>query len=229
MTIQRVQLLVTILLAIMTPAVVVAGGQGEVNAGSPRGVPEYDARLEYVEGDVTIGGTVASIGMAVEPGEVIETGADGSADVVFGTQNLLRLEPGTVVVFDPASEGFAVEAGSVAAIFDKLQSIGVGPDDTFAVRTPTTVAGVRGTTFFIRIESVDSTYICTCHGVLAFDGASNRPELQIAAARHTASRFVRDGNTVVWEEAPEIYHDSASLNEAADTIGVVIPWGEDPH
>ncbi len=221
-----------LLLGITVAGIAIAGGQDEsaTQAGvSADGPPNYNARIEYLEGVVTVAGSDAFIGMTVEAGQTIITGPDATADIIFGTQNLLRLESDTVVVFDPETEGFSIEEGTVAAIFDKLQSIGVGPEDTFFVNTPTTVAGVRGTTFFIKIESPESTYLCTCHGILEFDEVSNRRNLRIAASRHSASRFIQTEDGVVWEEAPEIYHDSASLNTAADTIDVVIPWGEDPQ
>lgn len=207
---------------------VAAGGQNE-SGGVTQSTIDYRARIEYIEGDVTVDGIPAEIGDDVESGQIVATGPGSAADIVFGRRNLLRLEESTTIAFKQDTEGLVVDDGTVAAVFDRLHAIGIGPEDTFRVETPTAVAGVRGTTFFIKVEDADSTYVCTCQGVLEFDPTANRPNLRIAAANHSASRFTRtaDGG-VTWEEAPEIYHTSESLNEAADTIGVTIPWGEHP-
>ena len=141
--------------------------------------------------------------------------------------NAIRVRSDTELTLDltDLSRGLDVRRGSVAAVFEGLQSIGVGRNDTVRVRTPTTIAGVRGTVFFVLVENRDSTYVCTCHGELSFV----EQELTIRAARHDAARFVRSGTTVRVEDAPEIYHDSDALNEVADIVGVTIAWGEEPR
>jgi hypothetical protein len=207
-----------------------AGGQEDSNAGSGQAasdtVSTVEARVEYIEGDVLLDGEPTNIGAEVPPGGRIETGADGLVDVVFGNGNALRIEENTALTMDLSdpSQGLDVRRGTVAAVFEGLRSIGVAESDDFRVRTPTAVAGVRGTAFFVRVENENSTYICTCHGELDFGPHG----MTIRAARHDARRFIREGGEVRVEQAPEIYHDSDSLNAVADVVGVTIAWGEEP-
>jgi len=205
-------------------ASVAASGRSETSAPPTR--EAVTARIEYLEGDVQLDGAPAEIGDSVAAGARLLTGADGLAEIVFGSGNALRVEADTELTLDldDPGNGLEVRRGTVAAVFEGLETIGVGDDRTFRVGTPTTVAGVRGTVFFVRVESEDSTYVCTCHGELSFDDGN----MTVRAARHNASRFVRTADGIVAEAAPEIYHDSASLNAVADVVGVTIQWGEEP-
>jgi hypothetical protein len=55
-----------------------------------------------------------------------------------------------------------------------LEKLSVGANGQgFLVRTPSAVAGARGTSFFMKVESATSTYVCACNGamqVLGSDG-----------------------------------------------------------
>lgn len=204
---------------------IAANGQSETEA--PPSPVATTARIEYLEGDVRLDGAPAEIGDTVRAGARLTTGTDGLAEIVFGSGNALRVEADTELTLDldDPGTGMDVRRGTVAAVFEGLETIGVGTDRTFRVGTPTTVAGVRGTVFFIRVESEDSTYVCTCHGELSFDDGN----MTVRAARHNASRFVRTDAGISAEAAREIYHDSASLNAVADVAGVTIQWGEEPE
>lgn len=214
-----------------------AGGQSEPprenGAGGPAAesdtgpAAETTARVEYLEGEVHVDDNTATIGETLAAGARIRTGADGIVEIVFGSGNALRLEENTTLTLDLAdpSNGIDLERGTFAAVFEGLETIGVGPERTLRVNTPTTIAGVRGTVFFVRVESEESTYVCTCHGELTFDDG----DLTIRAARHSARRFVRTADGVQVEDAAEEYHDSASLNAVADVVNVTIAWGEEPE
>ncbi len=183
-------------------------------------------RIEFFVGEVLVDGIMPETGDILQRGSVIRTGPDGLVDVVFGNGNALRIEENTELSLDlvDPSVGLDIRRGTVAAVFEGLETIGTGGNDTFRIQTPSTVAGVRGTAFFIRIEDADRTYVCTCHGILEFAESG----LTVRAARHAATRFTRTNGGVIAEEAPEIYHDSDSLNAVADVAGVTIAWGEEP-
>ncbi|MFW6229216.1 MAG: FecR family protein [Alkalispirochaeta sp.] len=217
---------------------VAGGGQSDDSSGTTRESDQISSggstapgaarsgRIEFLAGDVRVDGAAAEIGAVLGSGSLVQTGSNGLVDIVFGDGNALRIEENTELTLDLAdpSRGLDVSRGTVAAVFEGLESIGTGPSDTFRIRTPSTVAGVRGTAFFVRIEDVDRTYVCTCHGVMDFSDQG----LTVRAARHTATRFIRRDGDVVAEEAPELYHDSDSLNAVADVAGVTIKWGEEP-
>lgn len=230
----RAVFLAIVLLGTVLGTTFAAGTREAAPAGSPSPSPAparvsngAEARLVFLEGDVQLDGAPARLGDRVAPGSVIRTGPDGFADITFGTGNALRIENDTVLTLDlnnPAV-GLDLRQGTIAAVFEGLASVGTGPEDTFSIRTPSTVAGVRGTAFFVHIESDTQTYVCTCHGILEFSDAG----LTVRAARHNATRFTRTADGVVSEAAPEIYHDTASLNAVADVAGVTIAWGEEPE
>ncbi len=205
-----------------------AGGEGEsrVEPAEPARSDESAARIEFLVGEVTVDGDEALIGMSLDPGSTVRTGSDGTVDIVFGSGNALRVSEDTVMVMDLSDPavGLDIRRGTVSAVFEGLESIGTGPDDTFIVRTPSTVAGVRGTVFFVKIEDPDTTYVCTCHGIIDFDQSG----LTVSAARHEATRFVRSDGEVTALRAPGIYHDSDDLNEIAAIVGIEIAWGEEP-
>ena len=207
-----------------------AGGQSEAvpdSAGESSVTETVTPRIEYLEGEVSVDGVPAEIGASIPAGARISTGADGMVDIVFGSGNALRIEEDTLLTLDlqDPAEGIDISRGTIAAVFEGLQSLGTGPDDTFRVRAPTTVAGVRGTVFFVKIENPQSTYVCTCHGELEFVDDN----LVVRAARHDATRFIADNGEVRVEDALDLYHDSQSLNAVADIVGVTIAWGEEPH
>lgn len=205
-----------------------AGGRSDIPAGDSDADPSNaTARVEYLEGDVKADGEVLNIGDILLPGIQVITGPDGIIEISFGQGNILRIEEGTSLSLNLADpeEGLDIQRGSVAAVFEGLQTIGVGPTRSLNVRTPVAVAGVRGTVFYIKVESQDSTYVCTCHGELVFEDG----KYTVRSARHSANRFFRDDDSVRFETAEELYHDSASLDAVAERAGVDIRWGEEPN
>ena len=225
-----------LVVASLLPAAVFAGGQGEPgsarSSGDAAGVgaaPAEDlrpVRVEFLVGEVTINGDPAEIGDPVPAGAEIVTGPQGRVEIVFGSGNIIEIRAATELTLDTANpaNGIDLRRGQFAAVFDRLETIGMGRNDTFAVQTPATVAGVRGTAFFVAVESDDQTYVCTCNGTLNFgdDG-----ELSVTAARHEAYRFVADGQTARRIPAPEIYHTTDEFNRLAEAVDVTIEWGDE--
>jgi hypothetical protein len=173
-----------------------------------------------------IDGNAAEIGDTVPAGAEIVTGPDGRVEIVFGSGNIIEIRPGTELNLDTANpaNGIELRSGQFAAVFDRLETIGMGPDDTFRVDTPSTVAGVRGTAFFVAVESDDQTYVCTCNGTLNFGPTG---DLTVTAARHEANRFVLEGDAVRRVSAPEIYHNTEEFNRLAEVVDVTIEWGDE--
>ncbi len=220
-------------LLVLIADVVPASGQQDTApaptpAGTGSGAEAAVPRIEFLVGEVSVDGAPAAIGDEVPAGSRVVTGSDGQAEIVFGTGNILQVREDTELVLDlnNRDDAIDVQRGRFAAVFDELQSVGSGDGDTFAIRTPSTVAGVRGTVFFVAVESPEETYVCTCHGTLQFgdDGG-----VVVSAARHSARRFVSDGSETRVETAPELYHTTEELNRLASVVDVTIAWGENPH
>lgn len=188
-------------------------------------------RIEYLEGDVSVNGSTVDIGAGVETGDVVTTGAASVAEIVFGGRNVFRLEPDTraEIAFLEQRQEVSLEAGAFSAVFEDLVTLGDGESDSFRLRTNTAIAGVRGTTFYVKIEDPDSTFICTCHGTLSIDPFGDPSPFSVTNYGHEAYRFRRDNGDVVVEPEIDLYHSSDDLNRLADRIDVTIPWGEAPN
>jgi hypothetical protein len=111
--------------------------------------------VQIQRGDARIAGTV---GAAVQPADVIVTGADGSAGVTFTDNSLVSVGPGSVFAIDRYSfdttthvgefEG-SLRKGRLAAISGKM--VKQSPE-AMKIRTPSAIMGVRGTEFVVQVD-----------------------------------------------------------------------------
>jgi hypothetical protein len=101
-----------------------------------------------------------SVGTIVQEGDVVITGADGSAGITFKDDSLLSVGPDSVLAidrfaFDTTTHAGAFDTslrqGTMAAVSGKIAKQSA---DAMRVRTPTTILGVRGTEFLVRSSGV---------------------------------------------------------------------------
>jgi hypothetical protein len=104
----------------------------------------------------------AKVGAAVQPSDVIVTGADGSAGVTFTDNSLVSVGPNSVFAidkytFDTTTHSGEFEGnlrrGRLAAVSGKM--VKQSPE-SMKIRTPSAIMGVRGTEFVVQVE--DPTY-----------------------------------------------------------------------
>lgn len=125
--------------------------------------------IEYVEGDVRIESqgrrTVADFGTTLSPGDLLITGDDGVAIVRVSASSQIKLRENTVVAIDDVVGGGSVELRQ-GGLFARAQRTATGR--RFQVRTPTVVAGVRGTDFFVAygrtVEDRPDLWLCVNTG-----------------------------------------------------------------
>jgi hypothetical protein len=115
--------------------------------------------LKRVSGDVLLqrGSMVqaAAVGQRVQVGDVIRTGANGSASVTLSDDTLLSSGPGSELVitqfnFNPTTH----DGGLLLSLWRGTLSVVTGliarkSPDTVKVQTRTVVLGVRGTEFIV--------------------------------------------------------------------------------
>jgi hypothetical protein len=125
---------------------------------------EEVGRVKVVRGSVVIerGGArlPVTVGMPVQERDVIITGRDGSVGVTFNDDSLLSIGPDSVITVDR----FAFDATTHAGRFDSSLRQGTlavvsgkiakQSPDAMTVRTPSTILGVRGTEFVVRVAPV---------------------------------------------------------------------------
>ena len=98
-----------------------------------------------------------AVGMGVRQADTLLTGADGSVGVTFSDNSLLSAGPNSTLTidryaFDSTSHtgqfDTSLRRGSLAVISGKMVKQSPG---AMRVRTPSTVLGVRGTEFVVRV------------------------------------------------------------------------------
>jgi len=132
--------------------------------------------VEYVDGAVEIiglAGTVdAEFVMVVAAGDVIVTGSAGIAVVRLNDRSQVKLRENTRLQIDSVSEQAAVtlNTGGVFARVARRAAGAAGRAIGFEVRTPSVVAGVRGTEFFVAygrtIEDEPDLWLCVNEGTV---------------------------------------------------------------
>ena len=182
------------------------------------------ATIAYLEGDVTMNGSPASIGDPVFAGAVLTTGPDSLCQIVFNTKNIVHMAAGTVLRFDPnsLSSGATLQKGAVAMVLRNLAA--KGDQLRFSIRTSTTVAGVRGTCFFVAVEDDNNTYICACNGSIHLDGNGAPMAQNLASSHHQEVRVTRTASGLTVNPAPLLYHTDADVEAIAARIGEKIDW-----
>jgi len=99
----------------------------------------------------------APVGAAIQPSDVIVTGADGSAGVTFSDNSLVSVGPNSVFAIDKYSFDSTTHQGEflgnlhhgrLAAISGKM--VKQSPE-SMKIRTPSAIMGVRGTEFVVEV------------------------------------------------------------------------------
>lgn len=189
-------------------------------AGSSQTALEFKGTIDYLVGRVTVNGAAATLGQAVAANDVLRTGSGSMAEVTFNGANIVQIEANSEVALDART--LRLSNGSVALVLKHLARVAAG--DRFDVVTPTAVAGVRGTAFFVKVESPDETYVCLCNGRLWLENPAGVLLKEIEAAHHKAERFVRTGGRILLQPAPLLYHTDAQMESLAKKIGTSIDW-----
>jgi len=127
-------------------------------------VDEY-AMITFMIGDVTKNNAAVQIGDVIKEKDVIQTGAESFCDVKIG-QSLIRVKQKTKVVLatlmrQGGIENTAVELDSGKMLCKPKKLI---KSETFMVKTPTAVAGVRGTQFTVEADQNGTSRIKVFEG-----------------------------------------------------------------
>ena len=98
------------------------------------------------------------VGTPVQQSDVLVTGADGSAGITFTDNSLLSVGPNSVLgidkyAFDSTTHAGQFDAslkkGTLAVISGKM--VKQSPE-AMRVRTPSSIMGVRGTEFVVKVD-----------------------------------------------------------------------------
>lgn len=194
--------------------------------GTPESGGVYtDGEIAYTEGDVTLNGKSVDFGADVQSGDTVTTGAASNCDIVFGGGNVFRVHENSIAIIDFSKAEIDLKKGALSAVLNKIAGKRKGEEEAFSVRTPHTVAGVRGTVFFLKVESDHSSYVCTCHGKVHYEDINGENKMDTEKYHHGAIRYSLDGGKIITEEGKLLYHNDDSMEATARRIDYKIPWG----
>ena len=120
-------------------------------------------QVKVAKGKVTIEragqSLAATVGTRVQTSDVVRTGADGSVGITMTDNSLLSAGPNSALALDryefdsTTNQGHfdaSLRNGTLAVVSGKLAK---QSPDAMTVRTPTTILGVRGTEFVVRVDA----------------------------------------------------------------------------
>ena len=119
-------------------------------------------QIKVAKGQVTVErqGQVlpGQVGLALEPADVVKTGADGSVGITMRDNALLSAGPNSILSlqrfeFDPTTSAGRFDAhlqrGTLAVVSGRIAK---QSPQAMTVRTPSAVLGVRGTEFVVAVH-----------------------------------------------------------------------------
>src|SRR5919108_896618 len=129
----------------------------------------------------------AAEGQTLREGDVIRTGLDGRAEIEYFDGSITRLDYNTtftiVALEDQAETGTTVIEADQASggTFSRVVELS-GSDSRFETSTPTAVASVRGTDYFVLIDQDQTQIVGVIEGVVQVGGMAG-DEVGLTALR----------------------------------------------
>lgn len=157
----------------------VLGAPRAAGAAQLKGV----ATIGSIKGDVQVqrGGAgswaAAKDGGLLHPGDRIKTGSESSCVLKWAQGNVLKLTAFTNVSIDTLAKNPAAgsEQSSVSMTNGKAYAHAkklAGPQSSFEIKTPTAIAGVRGTKLGVGVDADETTSVECLEGVVVVKGAA---------------------------------------------------------
>ena len=155
----------------------------------------------------TASGVLKADGRVLKPGEVLP---DTEVILSSGTA-ILTVDGGRFLVtgparFTPGKTRVSLDLGSWLSVLTRKAG------RRFSVKTPSAVAAVRGTDFYVGVGPAGETDVCICDGKLEVSGDGMSP-LPLAAKHHLNYRFVSSAGKSSGAKAPMIGHTDAELKD----------------
>ncbi len=172
----------------------------------------------------------ARVGVIVNVGDTVETSANGKAKLLLGDDSVITISPNSRfrisrALYDPAKKSrdssFTLLAGKVRSLVSKFWG---SAGANFEVRTPTAVAGVRGTEFVQEINADGSSTITVLEGkVEVYNPKDSKKRAVVLTQGQRTS--VKEGKTpaapqsVPTSELEQLDQESEINSEESETTG----------
>ena len=144
---------------LLTAAFAVCLALGPAAAQDAPAGDHWDARITAVTGEVVVypagGGDEVSgdVDMPLEAGDRVVTSAGATAEISLDGGSLLSLRESTDFTLENTQKSASIFSVALGSIMAKIQKLG---SQSLSVRTPTSVAAVRGTEFAVDVEGDQS-------------------------------------------------------------------------
>jgi hypothetical protein len=122
----------------------------------------WDARLTSVTGEVSVhpaDGSEAVVGsadMPLEEGDRVVTGEGATAEISLDGESLITLASASDFTLEKTAKAESTFSLAFGSLLAKIQSLG---SRRLSVRTPTSVAAVRGTEFGVDVEGAEQSHV----------------------------------------------------------------------
>ena len=162
------------------------------------------ASVYFSIGDVFINENKATVGQILQNGDIILTGNESALEVKFGKQSAFRVRENSEVVFNLQPEfSLTLKNGKVLNILEKKSD--------YKIRTPSAVAAVRGTIFFVSVLDQLKSYVCACNGTIALEDSTQNELTQLSAAHHKSNFCEKLNGQVQLSDAEMMQHDDLEI------------------
>ena len=136
----------------------------------PISIFSSDGFIIYFEGDVSIqrgdNNLEADFGLPVFQGDILKTADNSLLIVELSSSSKLKLKGNTILALETTGKEASLFLNK-GSVFAKVKKLLIG---TFTIRTPSMVAGVRGTEFFVAygrtIETEPDVWLCVNEGAV---------------------------------------------------------------
>lgn len=121
-------------------------------------VAKGDARIERAGARLP-----AKVGMAVQPADVVVTGADGAVGITFTDNSLVSVGPASVFAIDKYRFDTTTHAGEFEGSLRQGRLAAASGrmvkqhPESMKIRTPSAIMGVRGTEFVVQVDEPAKT------------------------------------------------------------------------
>ena len=147
----------------------------------------------------------ARLGRKLKPKQILLNGPNGQAKIVYNNGDHLVIGPGSAIEMPSRSSKTKGKTSKIKLFYGKFRALisKKGPRNKLIIKTPSAVAGVRGTDFFISDSGTSGTNLTVMRGKVAV--AKNKKRATKSAERALKKAIIiKKGFTAqVGKEQPE--------------------------
>lgn len=188
---------------------------GNLLGKRPRRLPAGKS-IYYLNGQVTVDGSIANENTLVQANSTIKTGSNSQLVFAVGHDAFILRENSSLEL--SAQEllvgGLRLISGALLSVFGKSEH---------HISTQTAYIGIRGTGVYLEAEA-EQSYICTCYGTTDINSIANPQNSEtIISQHHDAPRYVGADGSIT--PAPFINHTDEELMLIETLVGRTTPFG----